>query len=80
MSEDLTIELLQMAVAHTLRPLGWQAMSASAGDVLADVMGSYILAVAKGIVGYSCHGMWSANVDLIAKHSVANNCIFIIYL
>ncbi len=57
MSEEVTSQLLRIAVAHTLRPLGWHSVGTSACDVLADVMGRYMLTVAKTTAAYSCHGM-----------------------
>jgi len=56
MGEEFTQLVLKMVVGKICQPLGWHAMTSSAGDVLADVMKQYLLSLSKTASAYSAHG------------------------
>ena len=69
MTDKATHQLLKMAVAQTLKPLGWHSMNASACDVLTDILGSYMLTVAKTTAAYSSHGRYLSACSKTVKQA-----------
>lgn len=73
-NDNFYYSVLKQSVARCCRSVGWHGVHNGSCDILTDLLGRYIMTIARTANGYANLGMRSLS-SVISHHVFLHNCI-----